>query len=309
MNISSEAKVGITIVLAAIAAVIGFRFMSDIPIVRQSQLIETKISRADGLGAGSQVFVRGVKVGSVSEVNLTESDSVRITLRLDLHRSLPQGSVAYVTSLGLIEGKSIVIELGSSNQTVEDGEMIEGVYVQSMMETLGTRGDEIGGDLSNTLSELNEFLGQLNQTLDDDARVTLDQTLQSTSEVTQRIAGILENKQGEIDHAIDSGSSMLSHLDTLASDNRPRVDTLMVLLENNVRDLEQIRIELEESSKGLNQLINKINNGEGTMGKLVNDPAVYDNLDELTRELNELVKGINEEPGRYLKHMNVIEIF
>lgn len=309
MNISSEAKVGITIVLAAIAAVIGFRFMSDIPIVRQSQLIETKVARADGLGAGSQVFVRGVKVGSVSEVNLTESDSVRVSMRLNLHRPLPKGSVAYLTSLGLIEGKSIVIELGSSSQTVEDGEMIEGVYVQSMMETLGTRGDEIGGDLSNTLSELNQFLGQLNETLDDDARVTLDQTLQKTSEVTERIAGILENKQIEIDDAIDSGSSMLSHLDTLASDNRPRVDTLMVLLENNIRDLEQIRIELEESSKGLNQLIDKINNGEGTMGKLVNDPAVYDNIDELTRELNELVKGINEEPGRYLKHMNVIEIF
>ncbi len=295
--------------LAAIAAVIGFRFMSDIPIVRQSQLIETKVARADGLGTGSQVFVRGVKVGSVSEVNLTESDSVRVSMRLNLHRPLPKGSVAYLTSLGLIEGKSIVIELGSSNQTLEDGEMIKGVYVQSMMETLGTRGDEIGGDLSNTLSELNQFLGQLNETLDDDARVTLDQTLQKTSEVTERIAGILENKQIEIDDAIDSGSSMLSHLDTLASDNRPRVDTLMVLLENNIRDLEQIRIELEESSKGLNQLIDKINNGEGTMGKLVNDPAVYDNIDELTRELNELVKGINEEPGRYLKHMNVIEIF
>lgn len=42
---------------------------------------------------------------------------------------------------------------------------------------------------------------------------------------------------------------------------------------------------------------------------MVNDPAVYDNLDELTKELNELVKGINENPGRYLRHMNIIEIF
>jgi hypothetical protein len=42
---------------------------------------------------------------------------------------------------------------------------------------------------------------------------------------------------------------------------------------------------------------------------MVNDPSLYNNLDELTNELNELVKGINEDPGRYLKHMNLIEVF
>ncbi|CAN5189196.1 MlaD family protein [soil metagenome] len=309
MNISSEAKVGITVLLAAIAAVVGFRFMSDYPILRQSQEVNTVFERVDGLGTGSQVFVRGVKVGSVSRVQLTAADSVQISMRLDMPHPLPIGSVAYLTSLGLIEGKSIVIELGDSPQEVEHGEFIEGVYVESMMETLGKRGEELGGDLSSTFTELNQFLAQLNETLDDDARVTLNQTLQSASSATERIAEILEGKQTEIDNAIVSGSSMLAQLDTLATDNRPRVDSLMVSLEKNLNDLEQIRIELEGATTGLNQIIDKINNGEGTLGKMVNDPTVYDNLDELTKELSELVKGINENPGRYLRHMSIIEIF
>lgn len=309
MNISSEAKVGITVLLAAIAAVVGFRFMSDIPILRQSQQVTTTFPRVDGLGTGSQVFIRGVKIGSVSNVHLTEEDSVNITMRLDMERSLPKGSVAYLTSLGLIEGKSIVIEQGDSTENIEYGDKIEGVYVESMMETLGKQGEELGGDLSSTFTELNQFLAQLNQTLNDDARVSLNQTLQSTSKATERIASILEDKQTEIDLAIESGSSMMAQLDTLANDSRPRVDSLIVNLERNIRDLEQIRIELEGASAGLNQLIEKINNGDGTLGKMVNDPAVYENLDELTKELNELVKGINEDPGRYLKHMNMIEVF
>lgn len=309
MNISSETKVGITVLLAALAAVVGFRFMSDVPILSQSQKIETTFARADGLGTGSQVFIRGVKVGSVSEVELSASDSVRVSMRLDIDRQLPRGSVAYLTSLGLIEGKSIVIELGDSNEYIEFGGTIEGIYVESMMETLGSRGTELGDDLSSTFTELNSFLAQLNKTLDDDARVTLNQTLQSTSEATQQIAGILENKQQEIDLAIDSGSSMLAQLDTLAADSRPRVDSLLVTLESNIQELEKIRVELEGASAGLNEIIEKINSGQGTLGKMVNDPAMYDNLDELTRELNELVKGINEDPGRYLKHMSIIEIF
>ena len=102
---------------------------------------------------------------------------------------------------------------------------------------------------------------------------------------------------------------MLAQLDTLATNNRPRVDSLMVTLEENIRELEKIRVELEGASVGLNEIIEKINSGQGTLGKMVNDPGLYNNLDELTNELNELVKGINEDPGRYLKHMDIIEIF
>jgi ABC-type transporter Mla subunit MlaD len=309
LNIKSETKVGITVLLAAIAAVVGFRFMSDVPILSQSQKVQTTFVRTDGLGTGSQVFVRGVKVGSVSDVQLTSSDSVRVTMRLDMSRPLPEGTKAYLTSLGLIEGKSIVLELGTSTETVEFGESIEGEYVPSMMESLGSRGEALGDDLSSTFTELNSFLERLNQTLDEDAQTSLNQTLENTSQATQRVASILNEKQEDIDKAISSGSSMLARLDTLAADNSPRVDSLMISLESNIRELEKIRVELEGATAGLNQILEKINNGEGTIGKMVNDPSLYENLDELTGELNKLVKGINEDPGRYLKHMDIIEVF
>ncbi len=309
MNISSETKVGITVLLAAIAAVIGFRFMSDVPILSQSQKIEATFPRADGLASGSQVFVRGVKVGSVSRVELTSLDSVNVTMRLDVDRPLPKGSVAYLTSLGIIEGKSIVIELGDSEEDLEFGGRIEGVYVESMVESLGSKGQELSDDLSSTFTELNSFLEQLNSTLDDDARMSLNSTLQNTSRATQQVADMVEQKEDEVNLAINSGSTMLARLDTLTRDNRPRVDSLVASLERNINELEKIRTELEGASSGLNDIIEKINSGQGTVGKMVNDPQMYDNIEELTDELNKLVKGINEDPGRYLKHMKLIEIF
>lgn len=309
MNISSETKVGITVLLAAIAAVIGFRFMSDVPILSQSQKIEATFPRADGLASGSQVFVRGVKVGSVSRVELTSLDSVNVTMRLDVDRPLPKGSVAYLTSLGIIEGNSIVIELGDSEEDLEFGGRIEGVYVESMVESLGSKGQELSDDLSSTFTELNSFLEQLNSTLDDDARMSLNSTLQNTSRATQQVADMVEQKEDEVNLAINSGSTMLARLDTLTRDNRPRVDSLVASLERNINELEKIRTELEGASSGLNDIIEKINSGQGTVGKMVNDPQMYDNIEELTDELNKLVKGINEDPGRYLKHMKLIEIF
>lgn len=309
MNISSETKVGITVLLAALAAFIGFRFMSDVPILSQSQKIQTTFERADGLGTGSQVFVRGVKVGSVSEIQLLQSDSVRVTMRIDMVQPIPEGSVAYLTSLGLIEGKSIVLELGTSDNYVEFGGTVKGVYVESMMESLGSRGQQLGDDLSSTFTELNSFLEQLNNTLDEDARTSLNETLENTSVATRQVKELLDEKKQDIDSAISSGSSMMAQLDTLASDNRPRVDSLMVSLEENIKELEKIRVELEGASAGLNEILQKINSGQGSIGKMVNDPSLYNNLDSLSNEMNELLKGINEDPGRYLRHMKIIELF
>lgn len=309
MKFSSEIKVGITVLLAAIAAVIGFRFMSDVPVFRQTLQVETVFNRVDGLATGSQIYIKGVKVGSVGNMEFTDTDSVQVTMRLDVPNSIPRGSVALLTSLGLIEGKSIVIELGDSDERVEFGEKIEGIYVESMMEVLGSKGEELGEDVSASLGELNLFLRQLNRTLDDETRVTLNETMQSTATATRRIADLLEGKNNEITGAIDAASSMLVQLDSLATDSRPQIEALMSSIQENVDELEKLRTELESTTANLNSILQKIDEGEGTIGKLVNDPAVYDNLDELTKELTNLIKGINENPGRYLRHMSLIEIF
>lgn len=309
MKLNSEVKIGITVFLAAVAAVIGFRFMSDIPVFRTSQQIYTTFERVDGLGTGSQVLLRGVRVGSVNEVMLTESDSVRVRMRIDLSKPIPKDTKAYLTSLGIIEGKSIVLELGESDETIDESGEIEGFYIDSIMDTFSSQGEEFAGDISNSFTELNDFLKQLNSTLDDDARNNLSETFTNVENATRNISDLLDEKKSELDEAIQSGNSMMNELDTMATTNRPKVDSLMTSLEYNVRELEKVRVEIESASANLNQILEKINNGEGTLGKLVNDPAMYENLDELSVELKELVKGINEEPGRYLKHMSIFELF
>ncbi len=309
MKLSNEVKVGITVLLAVIVAIVGFRFMRDIPIFRQSMEITATFDRADGLSNGNLVYIKGVRVGSVGRITLTPEATVTINMRIDTDVPIPRGSVAMLTSLGIVEGKSIVIELGTSSENVQFGEEIEGVYAETMMEVLGSKGEELGDDVSNTIYELNLFLRQLNETLDDEARTTLGETLNNVYVTTGKIAEILDEKQQEIDNAIESGSRMLSQLDTLVTDSRPQVDSLLATIEHNIAELEAVRIELESATANFNEILEKINMGEGTIGKLVNDPSMYENLDSLTIELNNLIKGINENPGRYLRHMSIIDLF
>ena len=306
---SNEVKVGITVFLAVVVAIVGFRFMRDMPIFRQSMVISASFDRADGISNGSQVYIKGVRVGSVNNVALTLQSDVRINMRIDTEVPIPIDSQARLTSLGIVEGKSIVIDLGSSTEYVQNGGEIRGIYSETMMEVLGQKGEDLGDEVSNTIAELNQFLRQLNETLDDDTRTTLDETLADARNAVGQISTILTNKQDELDNAIDSGSRMLAQLDTLVTDSRPRVDSLMVTIEQSIADLETVRVELESATGNLNEILEKINHGEGTLGRLVNDASMYENLDSLTFELNKLIKDINENPGRYLRHMSLIEIF
>lgn len=305
----NEVKIGVTVLLAIIVAVVGFRFMRDVPIFRQTLEVSAVFERGDGINRGSLVNLKGVKVGSVSRIQLTQDNQVRITMQLNEDLKLPENSVANLTSLGIVEGKSIVIEMGDSENNVEYGGEIEGNYIEGVAEVLGSKGEQLAGDVSESLSELNSFLRQLNSTLDDDTRMTVDQTLRNADSAMKTISETLTQNQQEIDSAISAASKTMMQLDTLSTNNRPRVDSLMVSLEENINELSKVRVQLEEASTSLNEILDKINRGEGTVGKLVNDPSLYENMDQLSKELNELVKGINEDPGRYLKHMDIIELF
>jgi phospholipid/cholesterol/gamma-HCH transport system substrate-binding protein len=306
---SNEFKVGLTIIVAILAAYIGFRFMSDMPLFRQSHEVSTVFDRIDGLGTGSIVYMNGVKIGSVRNIELTDDNRVRVYLSIELDVSIPEDSQAQLTSFGLLDGKAIVIQRGASDRAVAYGEEIEGVYIDTMMETLGEKGQELGDDISDSFTQLNQFLMQLNNTLDDDSRQSIGNAIQNIETTTNAISQVLSSRQKELEEAISSASNMMAQLDTLATDNRPQADSLMANLKASSEELKKISTQLDQTVDQLNQILAKINNGDGTMGRLVNDPSLYENADSLSIELRNLIKGINENPGRYLRHMSLIEVF
>lgn len=309
MKISNEIKIGLTVIIAIIITLIGFRFMRDVPLFTQPIEIKSTFHRVDGLTVGSIVYVKGVKVGSVKEMRLLPSDSVQVTMNLEGITAIPKGSVAYLTALSLIEGKSIVLEKSDSDEYVETGDEIKGAYVETIVEVFAEKGEELGQDLSSTFTELNQFLNQLNKTIDDETRQSVSETFNNAERATRALSNILEEKKEDIDRAINATSRTMQQIDTLATDNRTKVDSLLFHLEENVRELKGTRENLNRSIVSLNEILEKVNNGDGTFSRMVNDPSLYNNIDSMAVEMTRLLKGINEDPGNYLKHMKMIEIF
>ncbi|TYP93940.1 phospholipid/cholesterol/gamma-HCH transport system substrate-binding protein [Fodinibius salinus] len=309
MKVSNELKVAITILIAIFIGFVGYRLMSDLPLFRQSNTVQTYFSRADGLSAGNYVYVNGVKVGSVKKIKLLSNDSVGVTMSFDLDVDIPKNSVAYLESTGLLDGKAIVVERGDAKENLHYGDTIEGEYRAGVMETFGKKGDELSKDVSDSFGKLNKLLARLNSMMDEESKKNVKGILRDLETTSKEVSTLFKNKRRNLENSINHAERFLANVDTVSMRNKSRIDSVMTGLDRSLTQLETLAQNLKSTNSKLDQILTKINDGEGSLGKLVNDPGLYNNLESLTGEMDTLINNINNNPQKYLKGMKLIEVF
>ncbi len=310
MTLSNEFKIGFIVILAAFVTWVGFRIMQDNPLLSLDTEVEMIVDRVDGLNAGSLVYLRGVKIGSVRSVSLTESDSIRVVMSLDNGRQLPQGSVGVITATSLVDSKGIHIRAGSSPDLIPSGGRIEGVYAISVLESVTAEDTQsLTQGASGAFEGIQGASQGLAGLLNDTTQASFQASIQNVERSTEELAAILEGKKSDVDATIESARSLMAQLDTLATDNRDQVQTTMTQLEATLQELESTSQELNEAVITLNSILTKMDQGEGSLGLMLNDPSLYQELDSLSAELKTLTRGVNEDPKRYLRHLRLFRLF
>ena len=322
MKLSNEFKIGLIVVLAALVTWIGFRLMQDNPILSLDTEVEVMYDRVDGINAGSLVYLRGVKIGSVksvaerltelfdSPVALTETDSIRVILSLDNGRQIPRGSIGVITATSLVDSKGIHIRAGTSTEMVPSGGRIEGIYAISVLESISAEDTQsLTQGASGAFEGIQGASEGLAGLFNDTTQASFQPSMQNVEKSTEELAAILEGKKSDVDATIESARSLMAQLDTLATDNRAQVETTMVQLEATLQELETTSQELNEAIVTLNSILTKMDKGEGSLGLLLNDPSLYQEMDSLSAELKTLTRGINDDPKRYLRHLRLFRLF
>lgn len=308
-KISNETKVTITIIAAIVIAFFGYRLMEDLPLFGKSDVIYTYFSKVNGLNAGGYIYINGVKVGSIKKMELVGRDSVKVSLAFNSGKEIPRGSVAYLESSGLLGDKAINIEEGHSNEMVPDGGTIKGVNSPGMLEAFQESGAQLTNDASESFNKLNRTLTQLQQVVDQENRKKIDDMLSDLSQTTSELSLLMRRRRAELESSIEHANNFLGNLDTLTTENRSQIDSALASLEQSMQNFEQVTSELETTNKRLNSILIKIDEGEGSLGMMINDPSLYNNLDSLSAEMSTFFKNINNDPGRYLKGLKLIDIF
>lgn len=310
MKLSNEFKIGLIVVLAAFVTWIGFRLMQDNPILSLDTEVKVMYDRVDGINAGSLVYLRGVKIGSVKSVALTETDSIHVTLSLDNGRQIPRGSIGVITATSLVDSKGIHIRAGTSPEMVPSGGRIEGIYAISVLESISAEDTQsLTQGASGAFEGIQGASEGLAGLFNDTTQASFQASMQNVERSTEELASILEGKKSDVDATIESARSLMAQLDTLATDNRAQVETTMIQLEATLQELETTSQELNEAIVTLNSILTKMDEGEGSLGLLLNDPSLYQEMDSLSAELKTLTRGINDDPKRYLRHLRLFRLF
>lgn len=308
-KVSNELKIGITIIIAIIVAFAGYSFMKDIPLFRSSTSIYTKFDQVHGLIPGNVVNVKGFKIGTVKQMRLLTSDSTLVVMNIEEGYQIPRSSIAVLKSSGVLGGKYIEIQKSDSQEVVQHEEYIKGVFEPGIMDSFAKEGERLSNDISGSIRGFEELVTSLNETVNEENKQNISGIIQNLESSTGSLNDVIQDRQNDLDQMILSARNTLQNLDELSGENKEKLNTLIQNLEATSDELEKLSSGLNETNLTLNQVLTKINEGEGTLGKMVNDPSLYNNIDSLSVNLNQLIKNINDNPGEYLKHMRLIEVF
>lgn len=308
-NISNELKIGIIVLASIFVAYIGFRIMKDEPFFSSSNVIYTKYAHVEGLLKGANVSLIGLKIGTVKELQyLPGEDSIQVAINVTEDVVIPVGSQAKLVVPNLIGSSSIEIIKSNNSTPMEWGGTIKGIREEGLLSEFSEKGGSIADSASTTLDLTNQLLRSF-LNLQEKSSEDISGTISNFKESTDALSSIIKERKVEIDSMIVDARNTLKNVSQLSDSSKDDLESMLADLQGFSAKLDVLSIELQESSESINSILSKIDIGEGTLGKMVNDPSLYNNLDSLTVNLNELIKGIQEDPKRYLKHMRLVEIF
>lgn len=284
--------------------------MKDVPLFRQGNIIYTTYERVDGLSVGTPVTLRGIKIGSVQSLTLLPTDSVEVALNINFaDGGIPRGSIAYVRSVDLLGTKGIEIERSGQADLIGHLDNIRGVYDEGLIGELAAQGTKISQNVNSSTENLSVVLEEVKMMLQQGGSVDISGTLSNLNSTSAEVDALIKETNDDLKKSIESLRNTLQNVETLTSDEQENIKNMLVNLEASSSELESISVNLNSITGDLAQIMRKINEGEGTLGLMVNDPNLYNNLDSLTANMNVLIEQLNENPRHYLRHLKLVRIF
>lgn len=308
MTISKELKVSVLIIVSTIVLVMGYNFLKGSRFAAVDPSYYAIFDNTEGLYKSSKIYISGVQVGFVKEIEFENTDHlsrIKVTMQLNGPYKIPKGSRAIMYTTDLFGNKALKLEMSNQKELCKRGDSLIGSIDMGMLNSLTEKMTPIasGADKAlnnvnslfdrqqqinvyNSINHLNQVLISLRRTIDNvDALVVANnKAITHTMDHVASITGNIEKKNDEI-------ASMISNLNSFSHQMKEA-------------DVAKTVNKLNKSIDELNQLLTSINDGNGSLSKLIKDPTLHNKLVETVNSANSLVVDLKENPKRYV-HFSV----
>ena len=294
-----ELKVGIFAVVVIIASFFMLNYLRGKDILNREVEIVAQYEDVQGLVVSAPVYIKGYKAGKVVEVEYDSENAVfYVTCSVLNDFSITEDSKMAIYSTDIMGSKGVKLILGTSEELIEDGDTLSGVIEAGLMDGLAESISPLLAKVSITIDSLGTTVSGMNRLLSDTNTKSVSRTLknlETTVANVKELSWTVKGKSGEINDLIDNLSDFSSSLTDIAT----KADTTLTDINKIVATVSDADINGVVTS--FKELLDNVNDPDGSIGKLFNDSSVYNSVDSLLSDLNTLVRKIQENPKKYLK--------
>lgn len=294
-----EVKIGVFAVAMILAAWAGIRFLKGFDIFGRNTIYYAAYDQVAGVQAASPVQMQGVKIGTVTGITLDPRRSDKVILQLTIKRQylIPEDSEAKIISSSLMGSKAIEIIYGASSVCLQAGDTLRSGRDRDLMDMAGSELDFFKQKISQITDDLSRTLDNVNKLLEENA-TNISGTLGNLNSMSGDVAELLDTEKGRLQSAVRN----LAAFADMLGENAPRVDSIVGSLNEVTAQLAEADFarRLSESVATLDDLLGKIDEGDGSLGLLLNDRALYDSLTMASGNLASLLADLRQYPGRYV---------
>jgi len=284
--ITKEVKIGIAGIVALCILFYGLNYLKGINMFQPSHHIYAKFENVNGLTKSSPVFADGVRVGIIRDIFYDYNVSKNVIVEVELHNELrvPKGSNAELVS-ELMGGVRMNILLANNpREKYNMGDTIPGIVNTGMMETAAKMLPQI----EQMLPKLDSILSSLNAILSDK---NIPKTLNSIQQTTANLAVVSSQVKGLMSNDIPQFTQKLNTI----GDN-------FIVISNNLKGIDYAKTmhKVDSTLVNVKLLTDKLNSKNNTIGLLLNDPQLYNNLNTTSANAASLLEDLKLHPKRYV---------
>ena len=300
---SKEIKVALLAITAVVALFIGFNFLKGSNLLSSDRTYYAIYPKVDGLNVGAPIYLNGIKVGQVKNLELQPDASNAIRASLELEKNIVVGDSTVVGLSGSFLGsKTLTLKLGPDTKKFSGGETLQAKMAVSITDIVQARAQSVLDTVNRTLTNLNGFLNK-------DAQTNIQGTLVGARASTEALQQLIAANQANINQITRNLAQMSAALNK-STVKLDRIAENFGQLSDSLKNapvgpaLRRMNATMADAQATVQSLNNALNDRSGSMGLLLHDSTLYRNLTATTATANSLFADINDNPKRYV-HFSV----
>jgi phospholipid/cholesterol/gamma-HCH transport system substrate-binding protein len=296
LKLTREIKTAILVITSILLFIWGYSFLKGRDLFTSYVTLYAEYETVEGLTTSAPVTLNGLVIGKVNNIIIVES-SGKLLVELQIKTDFPisKSSVAAIYEPGFIAGKQIAIEPNIKDKSVSvDGQRLKGEIRLGLTETVGNKLVPIQEKLEKIIGNADVLISGLNNVLDKKAQEDLGTSLGELSATMKQFHKASVSMNTILDKNKAQITGVVANFNKI-SDNFSKISDSL-----NKADLGRTVKSLNETLAKVDEIMNDLNSGSGTMGKLLKDEALYNNLNKTSQELELLLQDVRLHPTRYI---------